>query len=71
MFLVIFKEEVEGEDYMHVSEELTREDVHFLKNGWVDIVNCDDGTRLNVEGDWENIPSSEESENVEKYRYSS
>jgi hypothetical protein len=71
MFLIIFKEEVESGDYMHRVEVLSKEDMRFFQNGWIDIVNMETGDMLTEDGDWIEVPSAEESENVEKYTLSS
>lgn len=71
MFLIIFKEEVDSGDYMHRVDSLSKEDMRFFQNGWVDIVDMETGKMLDENGDWQSIPSAEESENVEKYTLSS
>jgi hypothetical protein len=71
VFLIIFKEEVESGDYMHRVEVLSKEDMRFFQNGWIDIVNMETGDMLTEDGDWVEVPSAEESENVEKYTLSS
>lgn len=71
MFLIIFKEEVDSGEYMHKVDSLSKEDMRFFQNGWIDIINMETGEMLSEEGDWVEIPSAEESENVEKYILSS
>jgi hypothetical protein len=55
MYLIIFKEDADSDNYLKVVDEITENDLHFFESGWVDIINMMEGTKLDNEGNWEQI----------------